>query len=118
MMDTTVLVYSGVLLLSTFIASISQVLLKKSANRQYDSPIKEYLNPLVIFAYGLFVGTTLLSVLAYRGIPLSLGPVLEASGYLYITAFGVLLFKERMTKRKVAALALILGGILLYALGL
>ena len=71
-----------------------------------------------IFAYVLFVGTTLLSVLAYRGIPLSLGPVLEASGYLDITAFGILRFKERMTRRKVIGLALILAGILLYAVGL
>ena len=117
-MNATVLAYSGILLLSTLIASVSQVLLKKSANRHYDSPVREYLNPLVIFAYVLFVGTTLLSVLAYRGIPLSLGPALEASGYLYITAFGILIFKERMTRRKVIALALILAGILLYAVGL
>lgn len=117
-MNTTMLLYAGVLLVSVFISSISQVMLKKSANRQYDSPIKEYLNPLVIFAYVLFVGTTLLSVIAYRGIPLSLGPVLEATGYLYVTAFGVLLFKEKMTRGKVVALALILGGIAIYACGL
>lgn len=117
-MDPTTLLYGGILLLSVFIASVSQVMLKKSANKHYDSPIKEYLNPLVVFAYVLFVGTTLLSVIAYRGIPLSLGPVLEATGYLYITAFGVLIFKERMTRGKVLALALILGGIVLYACGL
>lgn len=117
-MSQTVLAYAGVLLLSTFIASISQVMLKKSANRQYDSPLKEYLNPLVIFAYVLFVGTTLLSVLAYRGIPLSLGPVLEASGYIYITVFGVIIFKERMTPGKLAALGLIIAGIVIYAVGL
>lgn len=117
-MTTTVLVYSGILLLSTFIASVSQVMLKKSAAKHYDSPLGDYLNPLVIFAYVLFVGTTLLSVIAYRGIPLSLGPVLEASGYLYITAFGVLIFKERMTTRKIVALGLIIVGIAIYALGL
>lgn len=117
-MNRTVLVYAGVLLLSTFLASISQVMLKKSALKQYDSPLKEYLNPLVVFAYALFVGTTLLTMLAYRGIPLSLGPVLEASGYLYVTAFGVLVFKERMTPRKLLALALIVAGIGIYAAGL
>lgn len=117
-MNTTMLLYAGILLISVFIASVSQVMLKKSANRTYDSPLKEYLNPLVIFAYVLFVGTTLLSVLAYRGIPLSLGPVLEATGYLYITAFGVLIFKEKMTRGKIAALVLILLGIAIYALGL
>lgn len=110
--------YAGLLLLSTFIASVSQVMLKKSANRQYDSPLKEYLNPLVVCAYVLFVGTTLLSVVAYRGIPLSLGPVLEATGYIYVTVFGVLIFRERMTPRKLLALALIVTGIAIYAVGL
>ena len=117
-MSATVLAYAGMLLLSTFIASISQVMLKKSALKTYDSPVKEYLNPLVVCAYALFVGTTLLSMLAYRGIPLSLGPVLEATGYLYVTAFGVLVFKERLTLRKLLALGLILAGIGIYAAGL
>lgn len=117
-MNETMLVYSGVLLLSVFISSVSQVLLKKSALKTYDSPLKEYLNPLVVFAYVLFVGTTLLSVIAYRGIPLSMGPVLEATGYLYVTLFGVLIFKEKMTPRKLLALGLILLGIAIYAMGL
>ncbi|MBR2835380.1 MAG: multidrug ABC transporter [Coriobacteriales bacterium] len=110
--------YVALLLISVFIGSVSQVLLKKSANKTYDSPIKEYLNPLVIFAYILFFGTTLLAVFAYRGIPLSLGPVLEATGYIYVTFFGVYIFKERMTKKKLLALALIIGGIVIYAFGL
>lgn len=117
-MSSELLLYAGILLVSVFISSVSQVMLKKSALRTYDSPLKEYLNPLVIFAYVLFVGTTLLSVLAYRGIPLSLGPALEATGYIYVTIFGVLIFKERMTRGKLAALALIVAGIVVYAFGL
>lgn len=117
-MTTTVLAYSGILLASVFISAVSQVMLKKSALKTYDSPIKEYLNPLVIFAYALFVGTTLLSVIAYKGIPLSLGPVLESTAYVYVTVFGVLIFKERMTKGKLGALVLIIAGIVVYALSL
>lgn len=117
-MTPTVLAYSGVLLLSVLISAISQVMLKKSALKTYDAPIKEYLNPLVIFAYVLFVGTTLLSVIAYKGIPLSLGPVLESTAYIYVTLFGVLIFKERMTKGKVGALVLIIVGIVVYSFGL
>ena len=117
-MNEGMLAYMGILMASVFVSSVSQVLLKKSALKTYDSPIKEYLNPLVIFAYTLFVGTTLLSVLAYRGIPLSLGPVLESTGYLYVTLFGVVIFKEKMTPRKLLALGLILAGIAIYALGL
>ena len=39
-----------------------------------------------------FVGCTFLTMLAYKGIPLSLGPVLEATSYLYVTVFGVTIF--------------------------
>ena len=62
------------------------------------------------------MGCTLLTMLAYRGVPLNVGPVLEATGYLYVTVFGVTIFHERMNGKKAAALALILLGIAVYAL--
>ena len=114
-MSSTVIAYSCVLLLGVFISAISQVMLKKAAMKKYDSVIKEYLNPLVIFAYVLFVGTTFLSIIAYRGIPLSMGPILEATSYIYVTIFGVIIFKEKMNLQKIIALGLIIGGIVVYA---
>ena len=83
------LLYSGVYLLGVFISAISQVMLKKAAQREYGSTVREYLNPLVIFAYVLFFLTTLMTIYAYKVIPISLGPVLEATSYLYVTFFGV-----------------------------
>ena len=84
--------------------------------KKHDSVIKEYLNPLVIFAYVLFVGTTFLSIIAYRGIPLSMGPILEATSYIYVTIFGVTIFKEKINLQKIIALGLIIGGIVVYAI--
>ncbi|MBR5419938.1 MAG: multidrug ABC transporter [Lachnospiraceae bacterium] len=115
-MDNKMLLHAGILLAGTFISAVSQVLLKKEAMKEHKSVLEEYLNIRVILAYGLFVATTLLSVLAYRGIPLSLGPVLEASSYIYVTAFGVTIFKEKLNAKKIAALLLILAGITVYAL--
>ena len=83
--------------------------------KTYDNPIKEYMNPLVIFAYVLFVGTTFLSIIAYRGIPLSMGPVLEATSYIYVTIFGVTIFKEKINGKKIMALLLIVAGICVYS---
>lgn len=108
--------YALLILLGTFIAAISQVMLKIEAGKPHKSPLYEYLNPLVITAYVLFVGTTLLSILAYRGIPLSMGPILEATSYIYITLFGVKIFGEKMNKGKAAALCLIVCGIVVYSL--
>lgn len=115
-MDNKLLLYAGIMALSVFIASVSQVMLKKASLREYSSPIREYLNPLVITAYAIFFGTTFLTVLAYKVVPLSLGPVIESTSYIYVTAFGVLIFKERLNARKIISLALIVGGILVYSL--
>ena len=116
-MSNSVVFCACMLLLGTFISSISQVMLKKSADRKYDSAIKEYLNPLVIGAYTIFVISTFLSILAYKGIPLSMGPILEATGYFYVTFFGIRIFHEKMNGKKLAALGLIIVGIIAYALG-
>lgn len=116
-MNESLLLYSSLILLGTLISAISQVILKKAAQKDYSSKIAEYLNFPVIFAYTLFVLTTFMCIYAYRVVPLSFGPVLESSSYLYVTMFGVLIFKEKLTKKKVVALMLILAGIGVYALG-
>ena len=117
-MDATVMKYMLISLMSVFVAAISQVMLKKSAQKEYPNTLAEYLNPLVIFAYILFVGSSLLSVIAYRGIPLSMGPILEATGYFYVTFFGVTIFGEKLTRRKLMALVVIIAGIAVYSAGL
>ncbi len=115
-MNNTLLLYAGILLVSVFVSAISQVMLKISANRQHQSAVKEYANPLVVGAYALFVLSTLMTVYAYKEVPLSMGPILESTSYLYITAFGVLIFKEKVSAKKLLALALIVGGICVFAL--
>ena len=44
-----------------------------------------------------------------------MGPILEATSYIYITVFGVTIFKEKLTKRKVVALITIIAGIIVYS---
>lgn len=116
-MDREMLPYILVLMTGVFVSAVSQVMLKKAALKTYDSPIKEYLNPMVIIAYMLFFGTTFLSVLAYKGIPLSMGPIIEATSYIYVTFFGVKIFHEKMNGKKYLALGLIIAGIVVYSMG-
>ena len=103
--------YIGVLLFSVFISAVSQVILKKSAMKKYESTIREYLNPYVIIAYSIFFASTLLTIFAYRSVPLSMGAVLESTSYVYVTVFGAVFFKEKITAKRLLALALILTGI-------
>lgn len=107
--------YALLALLSVFVSAISQVILKKSAQKSYGSVIREYLNVPVISAYAIFFIATILTVFAYKGIPLSMGAVLEATGYIYVTYFGVKIFHERINKQKIIALVLIISGIIVYS---
>ena len=73
-----------ILLISVFISSVSQIILKKAAGKTYNSPVREYLNPMVIGAYGLFFCSVILTMLALKYVPLSLSPILESTDiYLY-----------------------------------
>ena len=88
------MIYWLFLVASVIVASFSQVLLKKSAAKKYDNVIKEYLNPYVIIGYMMMVGTTVLPILAYRGIEYKNGPVIESLGYILIMILSFFFFKE------------------------
>ena len=109
-------VYYGFLLAGVLAASFSQVLLKKAAMRAWPSFLREYLNLPVILAYGMFFGSTLLTMLAYKKLPLSMSPAFESSSYIFVTVFGVTIFKEKVGPRKLFALFLILLGIIIFTL--
>lgn len=115
-MNTRLILYSCVMLLDVFISSISQVMLKKAAEKEYKSFFDEYLNPLVFFAYVIFVVATFLTIFAYKVVPLSMGPILDATGYIYVTIFGVKIFHEKINKKRFISLALIIVGIIIYSL--
>ena len=108
--------YIILFLTAVFISSVSQIMLKKSANKSYENAIKEYMNPWVIIAYGLFFGATLVTVIAYKFIPLSLGPILESSGYFFVTILGMIFLKEKVGKKKALGLLIILAGIIVFNL--
>lgn len=116
MINKTLLVYSIIMLFGTFISAISQVILKKSALREYENKIREYLNLPVISAYFIFFIATFLSVYAYKVVPLSMGPILESSSYIYVTMFGIVVFGEKITVRRFFSLLLILLGIVVYGM--
>ena len=115
-MTKELVIYSLILLSSVFISSVSQIVLKKSANIKYPSKIKEYLNPYVIIGYGLFFGCTILSMYALKVVPLSMAPVLEAFGYIFVNLMSFFFLKEKITKRQIIGTALIILGVAVFAI--
>ena len=104
--------YIILFLISVLISSISQILLKASANKTYDTKLKEYMNTRVIGAYLMFFGATFITVIAYREVPLTLGPILESTGYIFVAVLSCLFLKEKVSRRKCIGLVMIMIGVL------
>lgn len=100
-------------LFSVFISSVSQIILKISAGEEHENVVKEYLNGKVICAYGIFFTSSLLTVVAYRYVPLSMGPILESSGYIFVSILGYIFLKERISRRKIIGIVFIILGIVI-----
>lgn len=117
-MKNSIVQYSCILLFSVFVSSVSQIILKKAAGKTYKSRWGEYLNPWVIGAYGLFGTSTILTMIALKKVPLSMSPVLEVSGYIWVSVMGYLFLREKFSARKLKGMVLILCGIVIYAMGM
>ncbi len=115
--DMMTLIFSGVFLCSVLISSISQILLKKSADKTYDSRLKEYLNPLVIIAYGMFFCSMMITMYCYRYVDVSAGPIFESAGYIFVGVLGYIFLKEKFTAKKIIGMLLIMIGIVVFSFG-
>lgn len=105
-----------ILVLSVLIASFSQILLKKSAQKTYPSVIREYLNPYVICGYGMMFLSMFLTIIAYSGMEFTNVQIVEATGYIMVLILSYFFFHERITKRKVLGMVFIFAGIVVYYL--
>lgn len=106
--------YVLLLILAVLVSSISQIILKKSASKTYDSVLKEYLNVYVITGYVLMVISTVLVVLGLKGVPYKNEPIIESLGYLFVMILSNRLLGEKITKKKFLGNVLILVGIAVY----
>lgn len=110
------IIFSLIYLSGVFISAIAQIILKKSAGKEYESKIREYLNPYVIIAYAIFFGATFCTIYAYKGVPLSFGPILAASEYVFVAVLSKLFLKENINIKKFIGLSVIIAGIIIYSL--
>ena len=98
------------------IAGVSQILLKTAAQKQYKKWIYQYLNIRVILGFGIMVLSTLCTVYAYRVVPLSMSPAWDAFGQIVVVALSWLILGEKINKKKLLGVAVIIAGILLFFL--
>ncbi len=103
-------------LLGQLIASISQMLLKKSSQKEYPNFIRQYLNVLVIMGYGLLVISMFIAIVCYGHMPYMYVVILEPVGYIMVMFLSRMLFAEKITKNKIIGMLLILSGICVFYL--
>lgn len=111
-------IFFFLMILAELIASTSQILLKKSAEKEYPSFIREYLNILVIGGYGMLMVSMVISIFCYDGLGYMGVVIMEPLGYIIVMFLSRIVFKEKFTLRKLIGMTMILGGIaVFYALG-
>ena len=107
-------VLMGLFALGVLVSSFSQILLKKSANKNY-SGLRIFLNLWTILGYGIFFIVTLCAILLYRFLELSTGALIESLSYIFVPTLSWIFFKEKLAKRKFIGIAFIIAGIVVFA---
>lgn len=77
--------------------------------------LAEYLNPFTILAYVVFVVATLLTIISYTEVPLSMAPILGAMEYFFVAALSRAILGEKISLQKAIGLGIIVIGILVYS---
>lgn len=102
--------------LTVLISSFSQICLKSSANEK-KTGIFVFLNLKVILAYFLFFGVTLInSAFIFKNIQLSSISLIETLGFVYVPILSFLILKEKISKRQVLGIILIIIGAIIFAI--
>lgn len=107
-------VFFLVMIFVELLASVSQVLLKKSAQKEYPSRIREYLNVLVIGGYVLLVVSMVIGIFCYRHLGYMGTVIMEPLAYILVMFLSRLVFGEKITTKKIIGMCLIIGGIIVF----
>ena len=106
----------SLVLSGNFIASVSQVILKMAASKNYSSRVRALLNAKVILAYGLFFSTTILTIFALRYIPITMCAALEATGQIFVPLMSCVCLGEKISKKRFLGMTLIVLGIVIFSI--
>lgn len=102
--------------LAVFVASVSQILLKQSAQIEHKNVIFKFLNWRVILGYALLFGTTIINVFAYRGVELKVTPMIESTGIIWVTFLAAFWLGEKPSKRTILSIVVTMIGIVVFCL--
>ena len=109
------MIYYLIVVLVVFASACSQMLLKKGTLIEYNSFIRQYLNPWVISGYGIMGLAVVVNIYCMsKGVQVKELSIIESLSYLFVPCLSWMFFGERITKRKALAIGLILLGIIIF----
>ena len=109
--------YFLIVVVSVLIASVAQILLKKSAMQAHHSVFSQYMNALVICGYFLLGISLIANIFAMsKGVELKVVSIVESFSYLFVPILSYLFFKEKITPRKIVSIIIIMVGVTLFFL--
>ena len=109
------MIYYLIVLIGVFACSASQVLLKKSASEDHHNVICMMLNWKVMLSYAIMFITLVTNIFAMKnGVQLKDMPILEATGYIFVPILSMLFLSEKITKKNIVAIGLIVIGIITF----
>lgn len=109
------MMYYLIVILSVFAAACAQMLLKQGARREYAPWWRQYINPWVIGGYSIMACSLVLNIWCMsKGVQVKEVSVIESMSYLFVPVLAFMLFKEKLTVRKICAIGIIIGGVIIF----
>lgn len=107
--------YYIIVIASVFLAACAQMLLKQGARQQHAVWWRQYMNGWVIGGYVIMFGTMVMNIFAMsKGVQVKEVSIIESMSYLFVPALSFVIFKEKLTWRKVCAIAIIITGVIVF----
>ena len=102
------------LVVMVFVSSLTQIMLKKEANKKTKSIVRKFINFNVLFSYFIYFVIAFINVFLYRNIDYGVIIVVESFSYVFILLLSRVILKEKITKLQILGVLLINIGIYLY----
>lgn len=107
--------YKFLVVFSVFCAAGAQILLKKGAQKEYESFWAQYLNPWVISGYFILGVSLLLNIFCLsHGVQVKEISIIESLSYLFVPVLSWIFFKEKISIQKIGAIVVIMTGVVVF----
>lgn len=107
--------YKLLVIVSVLAAAGAQMLLKRGAQEQYPSFIRQYFNLWVIGGYGIMGCSLLLNIFCLsHGVQVKEISIIESLSYLFVPVLSWVFFKEKITWRKIGAIMVVMVGVIVF----